>query len=317
MRRILAAAILCGFTCGPKPPPEVSFEYPERLERGGKKLEAAAEYVRVCQTIAPRADLQAEIARARIFRKLYELRLPELLAARPDWRPRFVAVQSHLTDPSGKTLLAASVEAYLKVLTGPSGTGLRAEAAEVLSTVLERRAEGGTFRSPDPSIERALLYEAAAVFEYRRSVLSSNKGRERLIRLVRSAADEYEDLSDQGRPREFARESWRDLADQYEDLSIALERDKELRSLPQDLARLSDFTLERHFREAIQWGDRGTVERTSGGDVREAERSYRTSMRHFVIAEACIAFRTPAQENALSARMGVYKAWRSLCFEER
>ncbi|MBI2901848.1 MAG: hypothetical protein HYY17_16815 [Planctomycetes bacterium] len=323
MGRLAAPALsllLCGFSCGPRPLPPVSLESAEKLEREGKSLAAAVEYARLLGTLRERADAHADAATARICARLFALRVWELAAEHPEIRPRLASIEARLADPAGRPFLSAAMEAYLRVLTTPSGAALRAEAAAFLADAARRKAgrpELQACESGDRDVHRLLLLEAACAYEHRRASLSAGASRAPLAESVRALAEAYRALAGRPRAREFARERWREIAEAHADLAVAAEREEELPPLPEDFARWADFTMERHLREATQWSDRGTVERSTRGDLREAERCYRTAMRHFAFAAETLTERTPAQENCLSAGTGVARAWKTLCFEDR
>lgn len=316
-----ACLCLCGGNCGgPRPVAPVSLERADRFRRAGKLLEAGEEYARVLVAIRDRTDFEAEIARARSHRALFEAGIAAQARLRPEWKMRLAVLEPHLSDPTGREFLGEAMECYLRVLTGPSGSEIRAEASTVLSEALEGKAADPKLRvipEDDSVLQHALLLEAAAAFEHRRLALAGAGSRERLSRLLRAAAADYGKLAAREALAGFAKEALQGVAESYQELAMGVERDKSLPPLPADFARLPDFTMERHLREAMQWADRSAVERTSRGDFREAERGYRNSLRHFLFAAESVGARTAAQENALSAYPGVAKAWRSLCLEGR
>lgn len=303
MKRALVFLALAG--CGPRLPEPVSMESAERL-RG---LEAAAEYARILGTLGDRRDIEAQLARARGFRMIFDLEAAERVAENPELRKRFAAIEPYIGDP--RAVLAVSMEADVDVLTGPSPLERRPEALERLVEDVMAKVSRPELRTAeiDAGLHRIVLLEAAAGFEHRRLTLTPTEPRARLANLFRDLAAAYQGFAERPRIRAEIVERWKENAESYRNLAILVEGES-LPALP-DLGEWADHTLDRHLREGAQWADRATVESTSGGDIREVERSYRASIRHLVFAREMLATLTTERETALSILSVALRAWES------
>ena len=316
----VSLVLLCGFTCGPRPPGPVSFALPERWRREGKSLEAAVEYARIAGEAKPRSDPEGYSALAECYRWLLALNPAKLVAAQPEQRVRFLPVDPYLSDLTGRPFLALWLEAELHLLLVPSSVERRAEASSRLAEWFGKKADQPELRCTDledAALHRILLLEAAAAFEHRHLSLGRAVSRERLAAWIDRLRAEYDALAERPRRRPFALEQWKETAEALADLSVAVRRDAELPKLPEDFADLADWSVEEHLKKGTDWGDRANTEVTQRGDSRLAERWQRRALRHFVLVRELLASTSSQQEAPLARTLLMIKSWKALCFADR
>lgn len=305
------AWLLVLVACGPRGPEPVSLETAISLEQKHRPVDAAIEYARILGGLGDRRDVEAQLGRARGFRKLFDLDAAGMAAASPAIRKRFAPIEPHVGD--ARAILALSMQADLDLLTGPMPIERRPEALARLIEAIGFKVDRPQLRlSPidDAELCRILLLETIAGFEYRRLQLTPAEERDRLARVYRDLSGAYASLADRPDLRPTIAERWREISESYRNLAIRLGEDA-LPPPPEDLGEWADHTLERFLREGAEWADRATVESTSSGDVREVERGYRAAIRHFVFAREVISVLTTEQENTLSILSIALQAWRS------
>ena len=307
--------LLVGCHAGESRPESISLVDAEALEARGERREAAFAYANLLHSLKERMDFEACLARARIFERLFSLQVVDL----PDFHSQFPSLRYLLGEDSGAVLLAESARQSFLVLSEVSSEEARGECAARIASIFLTKAEKPDLRVRSlgqPLLEIILLLEVASIFESVHLSLNRSSSRDRLEHILESLSESYLALSDSPGVLPFAREQWREIAQVYRKRIPVIRTSELMPPLKRWEQRIFLFDLSQNLKEATSWADRATVERTSNGDQKECERSYRNALRHLVFVGEFFPRKDTSFENVLSSLSVVLRGWKTVWFQE-
>lgn len=260
--------------------PEVAPEVPLSSARTGEELRA------ILDSICSRTDIEAMIARARIYSRLRD--------KEPSFSP---------------TLMALGDEADLHVLSHGAPAALKSEAAARLGAHFRERAEKpecsrSSFPGPlGEPLRQVVLLTIATFFG------ESSSRRELSASLEKLASSNLSFSEREGLSPEGVR-IWRKRA------AAASARALEVGSGPEplessvDARKFSEAEPARHLEDGTRAADLGTREKADRAEPEGILQWYLLALAHYGVVKETVSQLTPAQEHALAAQEIVV---RSLC----
>jgi hypothetical protein len=250
------------------------------------KARTSEELRALLDSISSRTDVEAMIARARIYGRLRE------------------------REPSGSpTLLALGDAADIDVLSHGGTPALKAESASRLSAHFRERAQNPVLsRSSFPGhlgepLRRIVLLKIASFF----GESASRKEAGRSLELFASAAKEFADreaLSPE------AIRLWRKRSGAASARAMELGQGSDPMEPSVDARKFCEYEHGRHLEEGTRAADLGTREKAARAEMEGILQWYLLALAHYGVVRETVAELTPAQEHALAAQEIVV---RSLC----
>jgi hypothetical protein len=269
-------ALLISCSSGPEVPPAVSLEgarTPEQLRA-------------VLDSICSRTDVEAMIARARVYDRL------------------------RAEEPAGSpTLLALGDAADIEVLSHGGTASHKAEAAGRIASHFRERAENpGLSRSAFPghlgeSLRKVVLLKIASYFG------EASSKQEAILSLDKFAAA-ASDFADKEALSPEAIRLWRKRAGAASARAIEVGQGADPPEQSVDVRIFCEAESGRHLEEATRAADLGAREKAARAEMESVLQWYLLALAHYGLVRESTAQLTPAQEHALAAQEIVV---RSLC----